>query len=133
MALEFEGLSKRPVSGGAILAVPMDTIEQRVMLVLLEFSVVPVGKGESVSQYVAECLKIVESSRLRYKINPMGTVLEGEYDEVMNVVKACHSRVLELCPRVVTTVRIDDRRGASGAIDRKVESVEGLLGKKLDK
>src|SRR4030042_1632746 len=96
---------------------------------LVEFSMVPVGKGESVSQYVAECLKIVESSGLPYKINPMGTVLEGDYDEVMGVVKACHARVLEMCPRVVTTIRIDDRKGATGAIEKKIESVERLLGK----
>lgn len=100
---------------------------------LAEFSVVPVGKGESVSQYVAECLKIVESSGLPYKMNPMGTVLEGEYDDVMGVVKACHARVLEMCPRVVTTIRIDDRKGATGVIEKKVESVERLLGKTLNK
>ena len=100
---------------------------------LAEFSVVPVGKGESVSQYVAECLKIVESSGLPYKINPMGTVLEGDYDEVMGVVKACHARVLEMCPRVVTTIRIDDRKGAAGVIEKKIESVERLLGKTLNK
>ncbi|HEX7392569.1 MAG TPA: MTH1187 family thiamine-binding protein [Thermoplasmata archaeon] len=100
---------------------------------LAEFSVVPVGKGESVSQYVAECLKIVESSGLPYKINPMGTILEGDYDEVMGVVKACHARVLEMCPRVVTTIRIDDRKGATGVIEKKIESVERLLGKTLNK
>ncbi len=111
----------------------MDTIGQRGMTVLLEFSVVPVGKGESVSQYVAECLKIVASSGLPYKINPMGTVLEGDYDEAMGVVKACHARVTELCPRVITTVRIDDRKGASGVIDSKVRSVEERLGMELDK
>lgn len=111
----------------------MDTIGQRGMFMLLEFSVVPVGKGESVSQYVAECLKIVVSSGLPYKINPMGTVLEGDYDEVMGVVRACHKRVMELCPRVITTIRIDDRKGASGAMDSKVKSVEALMGRTLDR
>jgi len=100
---------------------------------LVEFSVVPIGIGESVSQYVAECLRIVEDSGLKYKINPMGTVVEGEYDEVMALVKRCHMRVSELCPRVITTVKIDDRRGAKGVIDRKILSVEEKLGKKLKK
>jgi uncharacterized protein (TIGR00106 family) len=100
---------------------------------LAEFSVVPIGMGESVSQYVAECMKIVEDSGLSYKINPMGTVVEGEYDEVMTLVKRCHMRVIELCPRVITTVKIDDRRGAKGVIDRKILSVEEKLGKKLKK
>lgn len=100
---------------------------------LVEFSVVPLGVGESVSQYVAECMKIVEDSSLSYKINPMGTVVEGEYDEVMALVKRCHMRIFELCPRVITTVKIDDRRGAKGVIDRKILSVEEKLGKKLKK
>jgi len=100
---------------------------------LVEFSVVPLGVGESVSQYVAECMKIVEDSSLSYKINPMGTVVEGEYDEVMALVKRCHMRIVELCPRVITTVKIDDRRGAKGMIDRKILSVEKKLGKKLKK
>lgn len=98
---------------------------------MVEFSVVPIGVGESVSQYVAECIKLVELSGLRYKINPMGTVVEGEYDEVMDLVKRCHMKVADMCPRVITSVKIDDRKGAKGTIDRKVRSVEEKLGKKL--
>jgi len=100
---------------------------------LVEFSIVPIGMGESVSQYVAECIKIVEDSGLSYKINPMGTVVEGEYEEVMALVMRCHMRIVDLCPRVITTVKIDDRRGAKGVIDRKILSVEKKLGKKLKK
>ena len=100
---------------------------------LAEFSVVPIGKGESVSQYVAECIRIVEASGLDYKINPMGTVLEGDYDAVLSVVKQCHMRVLEMTPRVITTVKIDDRKGREGTLSSKVESVERKLGKKLKK
>jgi len=100
---------------------------------LAEFSVVPLGKGESVSQYVAECLKIVESSGVAYRINPMGTVLEGDYDEVMGVIKKCHLRVMELCSRVITSVKIDDRKGRGNMLDSKVLSVEQALGKELRK
>jgi len=101
--------------------------------VLAEFSVVPIGKGESVSQYVAECLKIVEASGLPYRINPMGTVVEGDYDAVMDVIRACHMRVMELCPRAITSVKIDDKKGVSGMIDKKIESVERRLGHPLRK
>jgi len=100
---------------------------------LAEFSVVPLGKGESVSQYVAECLRIVEASGVDYRINPMGTVLEGDYDEVMSVVRKCHMRVMEICSRVITTVKIDDRKGRKGMLDSKIRSVEKNLGKKLRK
>jgi len=98
---------------------------------LAEFSVVPLGRGESVSEYVAECLKIVDASGLDYRINPMGTVVEGDYDEVMALVKKCHMRVMELSNRVVTTVKIDDRIGVKHMMSGKISSVEGKLGKKL--
>jgi len=100
---------------------------------IAEFSVVPLGKGESVSQYVAECLRIVEASGINYRINPMATVIEGDYDQVMGVIKKCHMRVMELCPRVVTTVRIDDRKGRKDMLDSKIRSVEMALGKELKK
>lgn len=100
---------------------------------LAEFSVVPLGKGESVSQYVAECIRIVESSGIEYRINPMGTVLEGEYDQVMPIIRACHMRVMELSDRVITSIKIDDRKGRKDMLDRKVRSVEKRLGKELRK
>ena len=100
---------------------------------IVEFSVVPIGKGESVSQYVAECLKIVEASGIDYRLNPMGTVLEGDYDQVMDVVRKCHMRVMELSPRVITSVKIDDRRGRKNMLSGKIQSVEKALGKELRK
>lgn len=100
---------------------------------LAEFSVVPIGSGESVSQYVAECLRIVDESGLDYRINPMGTVVEGDFDSVMAVIRKCHLRVMELCPRVITTIKIDDHRGRKNMLDAKVRSVEQKLGKNLKK
>jgi uncharacterized protein (TIGR00106 family) len=100
---------------------------------LAEFSVVPLGKGESVSMYVAECMKIVVASGVPYRINPMGTVLEGDYDVVMGVIRKCHMRVMELSPRVVTSIKVDDRKGSKNALDTKIASVEKKLGKELKK
>ncbi len=100
---------------------------------LAEFSVVPIGKGESVSQYVAECVRVVDASGLPYRLNPMGTVVEGGYDEVMAVVRECHMRVMGMASRVITTVKMDDRKGASDMIDRKVSSVEEKMGKEVKK
>jgi uncharacterized protein (TIGR00106 family) len=98
---------------------------------LAEFSVVPIGVGESVSQYVADCLRIVDASGIDYSLNPMGTVLEGDYDQVMAVIAECHKAVAASCMRVVTTIRIDDRRGATSALRSKMESVEEKVGKRL--
>lgn len=96
---------------------------------LAEFSVVPIGAGESLSAYVAECIKIVKGSGLDYSLHPMGTVIEGEFDEVMAVVSACHKTVSRMCPRVITNIKIDDRRGVTDAMGSKTRSVESRLEK----
>lgn len=100
---------------------------------MAEFSVVPIGAGESVSQYVAECLRIVEKSKVNYRINPMGTVLEGDYDKVMAVVRECHMKVLEMTPRVITSVKIDERKDKKATLDSKIRAVEKILEKELKK
>ncbi len=57
-------------------------------MVLLEFSMSPLGKGESVGKYVSRSLEIIDASRVDYRLNPMGTVLEGSWDEVFGVVRS---------------------------------------------
>ncbi len=103
------------------------------MSILVEFSVVPIGKGASISPQVAKVFKIVSESGVRYKANPMGTVLEGEWNEVMGIVKKCHDEVMKDSERVVTTITIDDRQGKEDRIEKKLESVEQKLGIKLKK
>lgn len=103
------------------------------MSVLLEFSMTPIGKGESVSEYVSRSLEIIDSSGLEYRLNPMGTVIEGEWDEVMDVVKRCFERMSEDCPRISTVIKVDYRKGRSGRIRAKTESVEKRLGRGLKK
>jgi uncharacterized protein (TIGR00106 family) len=98
---------------------------------LASFSVVPMATGESVSHLVAESLKIVDESGLDYQLGPMQTVVEGDDALVMETIMKCHRRLLELAPRVLTTITIDDRRGATGRLKGKVEDVEKRLGKKL--
>src|SRR5947199_354099 len=66
-------------------------------MVLLEFSMSPLGKGESVGRYVARSLEIVDASGVDYRLNPMGTVLEGEWDEVFGVVRQCYERLRRDC------------------------------------
>lgn len=94
---------------------------------LAEFSVVPIGEGESVSEYVAECLRIVQSSGVEYQLTPMATVLEGDLEEVMAVILQCHRRVLEMSNRVITSIKIDDRKGRKGAMKEKIRSVQAKM------
>ena len=100
-------------------------------MVLLEFSMSPLGKGESVGQYVARSLEIVDESGLDYRLNPMGTVLEGDWDDVFGVVKQCYERMRKDCNRISCTIKVDYRKGAQGRLSGKVMSVEKRLGRKL--
>lgn len=102
-------------------------------MVLLEFSMSPLGKGESVGKYVSRSLQIVDKSGVDYRLNPMGTVLEGEWDEVMAVVKRCYERMRKDCNRISCSIKIDARKGAKGRLTSKVASVEKRLGKTLKK
>lgn len=103
------------------------------MSVLAEFSVVPVGTGASISPQVARVLAIVMDSGVRYKANPMGTVLEGEWDEVMAVIRRCHAEAMKDSERVLTSIAIDDRKGKEDRIEKKLESLEQKVGRKLNR
>ena len=98
---------------------------------IVNFSIVPIGKESSLSAKVAEVLKIVSESGISYKLHAMGTILEGDWDEIMRLIKKCHKRILKETDRVLTTITIDDRKGRTGRIAGKVKSVERKLGKKL--
>jgi len=100
---------------------------------LIEFSIVPIGASSSVGAKVAEVLALVDSSGLSYKLTPMGTIVEGEWDELMQLVKECHKKMMEHEERVLTRIIIDDRKGRTDSIDRKVGSIEKRLGRPLKK
>ena len=98
---------------------------------VVNFTIVPMGKESSLSSQVAEVLKIVSDSGIDYKLHSMGTILEGEWDEIMRLIKKCHKKISKDSDRVLTTITIDDRKGRTGRITGKVKSVERKLGKKL--
>lgn len=103
------------------------------MSVLLEFSMSPLDKGPSVGQYVARNLDIIDRSGIDYRLNPMGTVLEGEWDECFKVVRDCFERMSGDCERITCTIKVDYRRGPAGRINAKVQRVEKVLGRELKK
>ncbi len=100
-------------------------------MVLLEFTMSPLGRGESVSAEVARILDVVDRSGLPYQLTPMGTILEGEWDECMKVVTACFETMKAECNRVSTSIRVDYRAGGGGRLKGKVRTVEEKLGRKL--
>lgn len=100
-------------------------------MLLLEFSMSPLGKGESVGKYVSRSLDIIDKSGVDYRLNPMGTVLEGEWDDVMDVVRQCYERMRKDCNRVSCTIKIDYRKGHKGRLSGKTASIEKRLKRKL--
>ncbi|MBI4679742.1 MAG: MTH1187 family thiamine-binding protein [Nitrospirae bacterium] len=100
---------------------------------LIEFSIIPIGAGSSIGDQLAKVLKIVDASRLPYKINPMGTVIEGSWNEIIKLIKKCHDTVMKSEDRVYTTISIDDRKGKPNRIEEKVKSIEKRIGKTLKK
>jgi uncharacterized protein (TIGR00106 family) len=95
--------------------------------VIIAFSVTPLGVGESVSEGVAQAVQVVRSSGLPNHTDAMFTTLEGEWDDVMNVVKRAIDAVAEHAPRVSVVLKADIRDGVSDAMTSKVESVERHL------
>ncbi|MGQ9606164.1 MAG: MTH1187 family thiamine-binding protein [Thermogutta sp.] len=102
-------------------------------MVLLEFSMYPLDRGESLSSYVAPSLDIIDKSGLDYQCHAMGTTIEGEYDQVMDVVRRCFQRMAEDCNRIECIIKLDYRRGQSGRLRAKVAGVEAKLGRPVKK
>lgn len=95
------------------------------------FTILPMSEGESISPFVARLIEEVDKSGLDYKLTSMGTIIEGEWDDVMAVIKKCHDVTRRKSARVVTTITIDDRKGAKKRLDGKVASVLAKTKKKI--
>lgn len=102
-------------------------------MVLLEMSIVPMGVGDSVSSYVAECVDLVDQSGLQYELHSMGTIVEGELPAVLALMQSCIEKMAEHSDRVTCAAKLDFRRGQSGRLKAKVTSVEQKLGRKVSK
>jgi uncharacterized protein (TIGR00106 family) len=95
---------------------------------LVAFSVTPLGVGEDVAEYVADAVRAVRESGLPNRTDAMFTTIEGDWDEVMSVVKQAVDAVAARAPRVSLSLKADVRPGVTGALDAKVESLERHLG-----
>ncbi|MBN1931007.1 MAG: MTH1187 family thiamine-binding protein [Desulfobacterales bacterium] len=98
------------------------------MSVIIDLAVFPMDKGTSLSPYVAEMVNIIKKSNLPYKFGPMGTSIEGEWNEVMALVNQCFEGLKKDCDRIYMTIKADYRKGVSGRIEGKLKSVENKLG-----
>ena len=98
---------------------------------LVELSINPLGRGVHISADLGTILKIIDESGLRYVLTPFGTCVEGQWEEVMPLVKQCHDQARKLSQHVMTTVRIEDEEGATNKIQENIASVERAAGREL--
>lgn len=100
---------------------------------LAELSIIPLGADIHLSNEIAEALKIIDASGLPYQLTPAGTCIEGEWEEVMSLIRQCHNRVREISPHVITMIKIEDDQGERDKLTRNVASVEEKVGHRLSR
>ncbi len=100
---------------------------------LAMFSTFPVDKGSSLGKDVAGVIDLIDKSGLDYQTTALGTLVEGDWDKVMALIKQCHDKLRESSQRVYTRITVDDRAGAKGRLKGKVTDIEEILGREVRK
>ncbi|MDR5725859.1 MAG: MTH1187 family thiamine-binding protein [Terriglobia bacterium] len=98
---------------------------------LLELNILPLGRGRSIGDDIANVVKIIDASGLDYKLTAEGTILEGNWDQLMDVAKKCHNEMRKKTDRVITIMHADDYDNRTGRLSGAVESVTKKLGKPI--
>ena len=96
-------------------------------MVLAEFSMYPTDKGESVSQYVSQIIDYIDKSGITYKLTPMGTILEGSWDQVFGVISGCFKILEPQSNRITTIIKVDYRKGDESRMKSKIEKIKLIL------
>ena len=98
------------------------------MKVIVDFTVVPIGVGVSLSKYIAECELILKESGLQYQLHPNGTGVEGEWDMVFTTIERCHQRLHNIgVPRISTIIKVATRSDRDQSMADKIKSIEEAL------
>ena len=98
---------------------------------VVEFSMFPLDKGESLGRYVARVVDIVDKSKLPHHTCAMGTTVEGNWDEIFRLIKRCHNALRKDCHRIYTKITVDDRKGAKNRMKGKVQSLKKILKREI--
>lgn len=99
------------------------------MKVLVDFGVVPIGTGTSLSAYVAACHRVLDEAGLESRLHAYGTNVEGEWDDVFTAIKRCHEVLHEMgAPRLYTVIKVGTRTDRDQSMNDKVRSVKSKLG-----
>ena len=98
-------------------------------MAILEISIVPIGiRGSSLSSNVADCLRVLKKEKVHYELTAMGTNVEGDLKKLIRIALKMHEVPFRKgAPRVLTTLKIDDRRDKKGTLAGKKEAVQSKL------
>jgi uncharacterized protein (TIGR00106 family) len=99
---------------------------------MVQFSIMPVSNNSKLSEAIAKAVKIIHESGLEYRLTPMGTLIKGDWNDVMKLVQKCHEAVRADYDRVMTQIKIDDSK-TDYAFDDKMKSVEEKAGMSFKK
>jgi len=107
--------------------IKQEEMEETFMSAMAFVSITPLGKGESVSEYVSKAFNSLNNSGLNIRLTPMGTIVEG--DDLNQVLTAINeaAEVLQECNRLSISIKIDYRRDRESGMDKKVDSVKNKL------
>lgn len=100
-------------------------------VMLAELNITPLRHGVRLNDDLSRVLKIIDQSDLPYRLTPIGTCIEGEWDEIMALVKQCHREARFFSTYVLTTLRIEDKLGAHDKLTENVIAVERAAGQPL--
>jgi len=100
---------------------------------LLERRQIPLGRRRSISSDIVDLVKIIDASGLDYRLTAAGTIIEADWNQLMDVARKCHAEMRQKTDRVITFMKIDDYADRSGRLNGAIASVEGKLGKPVKK
>ena len=100
---------------------------------LLELSVIPLGRGRSISADIVDLVRVIDASGLDYRLTAAGTIIEGGWDQLMEVARKCHTEMRKKTERVITFMKLDDYGDRTGMLTEAIASIEGKLGRSVKK
>ena len=100
-------------------------------MILAEFAMFPTDKGESVSIYVSQIIDIIDKSGLSYKLTPMGTIIEGSWDDVFAVITSCFKTLEKQSGRVYSTIKVDYRNTSESRMKSKTAKIQSILDREI--
>ncbi len=98
---------------------------------LVEFAMFPTDKGESVSKYVSQIIDLIHESGLKYKLTPMGTIIEGERAQVLGLIDKCFAKLEPQANRIYSTIKVDFRKGEESRMTSKTDKIKRILKKDI--